>query len=50
MSRFPPNVEQVLVETQGDTVWLTSRRNDLRLRFPLTRQDALHLAKLLVEA
>jgi len=47
MTRFPPNVEQLSVEAQGATVWLKARRNDVELRFPLTRDDAMHLAKLL---
>lgn len=50
MTRFPPNVEQLLVESQGNTLWLVARRNEIELRFPLTRNDAMHLAKLLAEA
>jgi hypothetical protein len=49
MTRFPPNVEQITVDVQGQTVWLIARRNDVELRFPLSREDALHLATLLAE-
>jgi hypothetical protein len=47
MTRFPPNVEQLTVEGQGNTVWLVARRNDVVLKFPLSRDDAMHLARLL---
>jgi hypothetical protein len=49
MTRFPPNVEQISVEAQGATIWLVARRNDVHLRFPLSRDDAMHLAKLLAD-
>jgi hypothetical protein len=49
MTRFPPNIEQIRVEAQGATVWMITRRNDVELRFPLSRDDALHLAKLLAD-
>jgi hypothetical protein len=49
MTRFPPNVEQLSVDKQGNTVWLKARRNDVELRFPLSRDDAMHLAKLLAD-
>jgi hypothetical protein len=47
MTRFPPNVEQLSVNVEGKTIWLVARRNDTELRFPLSRDDAMHLAKLL---
>lgn len=50
MTRFPPNIEQITVATEGETVWLKARRNEVELAFPLSRDDALHLAKLLAEA
>ena len=49
MTRFPPNVEQLTVESQGSVIWLKARRNDVELCFPLTRDDAMHLARLLVD-
>lgn len=49
MTRYPPNVEQLTVEGQGNTVWLVARRNDVTMRFPMTRDDAMHLAKLLAD-
>ena len=50
MTRFPPNVEQINVRQEGGMIWLTARRNDTELRFPLSRDDALHLAGLLADA
>jgi hypothetical protein len=43
MTRFPPNVEQISVEHESLCAWLVVRRNDLKLRFPLT--DADYFAK-----
>ncbi len=50
MTRFPPNVEQVKIESSENTIWLVTRRNETELRFPLSRADAMHLAKLLADA
>lgn len=50
MTRFPPNVERIAVERAGFGVTLAVSRNDTELRFPLTREDAEHLARLLTEA
>jgi hypothetical protein len=47
LTRFPPNVEQLTVEVQGNTTYLMARRNDVELRFPLSRDNALFLATLL---
>jgi len=48
MTRFPPNVEQIIVRYDGETAWLIARRNDVELRFPLNRRDCEHLAHLLL--
>jgi hypothetical protein len=48
MTRFPPNVEQISVEHESLRTWLTVRRNDVKLRFPLTEADCRHLAGLLI--
>jgi hypothetical protein len=47
LARFPPNIEQVTVESESGRVWLTARRNDTVLRFPLDRETADHLTFLL---
>ena len=49
ITRFPPNVEQILVEHGGPRSWLIARRNDVELRFPLSHEDCEHLARLLRE-
>jgi hypothetical protein len=48
MTRFPPNVEQISVEKERAKTWLTARRNDVVLKFPLTVSDCRHLAALLL--
>jgi len=51
ITRFPPNVEQIGVRLpipDGDLMWLTVRRNDVVLEFPLTKVDREHLARLLL--
>jgi hypothetical protein len=48
MTRFPPNVEQILVEHESLRTWLVVRQNDVRLRFPLCEADCRHLAALLI--
>lgn len=50
MTRFPPNVEQIAVHHEGGWIWLTARRNDTELKFPLSPEDARHLARLLTDA
>lgn len=50
VSRFPPNVEVVAVEAGPTRVWLTMRRNDTELAFPLDPAAARHVAGLLIEA
>ena len=47
LTRFPPNVEQISVRRESGRVWLTARRNDVTLVFPLDDVDAAHLARLL---
>ncbi len=47
MTRFPPNVEQILVERESLRTWLIVRRNDMKLKFPLTDDDCEYLAALL---
>ena len=49
MTRFPPNVEQISVEHEHLRTWLTVRRNDVKLRFPLCEADCRHLAALLMD-
>jgi hypothetical protein len=49
MTRFPPNVEQIMVEHETTRTWLITRRNDVVLRFPLTEADCEYLARLLRE-
>jgi len=48
MTRFPPNVEQIIVERESLRTWLIVRQNDVRLRFPLCEADCRHLAALLI--
>jgi hypothetical protein len=48
MTRFPPNVEQITVRRESAVTWLVVRRNDVRLEFPLSREDCEHLARLLL--
>ena len=50
LSRFPPNVEQITVKRESCTTWLVVRRNDVELRFPMSREDRQHLAKLLTSS
>lgn len=50
LTRFPPNVEQLGVETGPTHVWLTARLNDVKLRFPLRPADVEHLCSLLRKA
>ncbi|MBI1234772.1 MAG: hypothetical protein GC208_09750 [Alphaproteobacteria bacterium] len=47
MTRFPPNVEQISVKRESSRVWLTMRRNDVELSFPLEDGDVEHLVALL---
>jgi hypothetical protein len=48
LTRFPPNVEQLSVVRDVSVMWLVARRNDVELRFPLTEEDCVHLANLLI--
>lgn len=48
LTRFPPNIEQLTIE-RGSDFWLVARRNDIKLRFPLSHADRRHLAELLLE-
>jgi hypothetical protein len=48
MTRFPPNVEQISVEHESLRTWLIVRRNDVKLKFPLSESDCRHLAALLI--
>jgi hypothetical protein len=50
MTRFPPNVEQIVVERDPLKKWLVVRRNNIKLRFPLSEADCRHLAALLTNA
>jgi hypothetical protein len=50
ITRFPPNVEQITVRREGGVAWLSARRNDNRLEFPLQGADCEHLAGLLLRA
>ncbi|MCI0552300.1 MAG: hypothetical protein L0287_15220 [Anaerolineae bacterium] len=47
LTRFPPNVEQILIERESTVTWLIARRNDVVLRFPLNRDDCRQLVDLL---
>ena len=49
MTRFPPNVEQVLIDRNSIGATLTARRNDVVLTFPLSGADCRYLAALLLE-
>lgn len=49
MTRFPPNVESVLVQHDTTVSWLIVRRNDTELRLPLYDEDRLFLARRLLE-
>jgi hypothetical protein len=48
MTRFPPNVEQITIRYDLGASWLVARRNEVELKFPLTREDCEHLAALLL--
>ena len=48
MTQFPPNVEQIFVRRESAATWLVVRRNEVELRFPMSREDCEHLARLLV--
>jgi hypothetical protein len=50
ITRFPPNVEQITIGRESTRVWLITRRNDVELKFPLTRDDCHHLSALLSSA
>jgi len=49
LNRFPPNIEQISVSREGPRTWLEVRRNEVRLRFPLTEADCQYLADLLIK-
>lgn len=49
LTRFPPNVEQISVHDDGFVLWLTVRRNDVILKFPMHPADRRHLAALLLD-
>lgn len=49
LARFPPNVEQITVNRESTGVkWLTVRRNEVELKFPLEPDDCRHLASVLL--
>lgn len=48
LTRFPPNIEQILVEHQPLFTLISMRRNDVTLKFALRNADREHLAALLL--
>ena len=48
LTRFPSNVEQLLVERESTIVYLVARQNGVVLRFPLRDSDRDHLAALIL--
>ena len=48
--RHPANIELIAVEPGEPYRVLCIRRNDVVLRFPLSREDAAHLGRLLMTA
>ena len=45
--RQPANIELLHVDSDGETVWLMLRRNEIGLRIPLSASNAEHLSRLL---
>lgn len=48
--RHPQNIETIHVRMQSGRPWLEVSRNDVTLKFPLNKDTAAHLSRLLAEA